>query len=342
MQEMSSASRLALKALRACQHGDLDTGVDGYRQALTAAGGHNLPVGLHVALLSGSGHTRAASAIREAGILRGCDLSSCGWARNGNPAAATAEYRELLANGIGTPCMVGRYLNALSLIGDAESLARVAAPEILFALAGLSKSLLPRLKDIASALIDAPTRQFEVSRRSIREMDRVPDTHRSRDVHLMALHAEVKTLISAHFARIATAGHFTAQWLPREFDLRSWGVISSGTGGYNTPHTHGGCWAVAVAYIDTSGTVTTVPQEGLLRVGAGVDGDARCAGWPDFTVAPTPGKVVIMPGFYTHWTVPMRNGGTRISIAFNVIPRLPVGHPNAPLCELAGEHGYDA
>jgi hypothetical protein len=100
--------------------------------------------------------------------------------------------------------------------------------------------------------------------------------------------------------------------------LRSWGVISDASG-YNVPHLHIGCWVVAVAYIASENPgAADKDSPGAMRIGAAVGGDATCAGWPELTVAPIPGTVAIMPAYYTHWTVPLRGPGRRISVAFNV------------------------
>lgn len=329
---------LALDAIRACQRGDVDAGVQQYREALAAPDGLSLPVGLHTALLAGAGHHDAAAAIRTAGMVLGLDLSTCWWARKGDPAAAVTEYQQLFAKGIGTPCMVEHYQEALSVVGDAEMLARVSAPGTLFRAARLPVTLDPVLGDAAAALRHASSRQFEENRRSIRAMDRVINSHRLADPGVVAIHAAVHALVAAYLSDVKQSGHLIAPWLPADFELRSWGVISDGRGGYNAPHTHSGCWTVAVAYLEGEDPrATGRGDQGVLRVGPSEGGNADCAGWPNLSVAPIPGTVVIMPGFYTHWTMPITDGAGRVSLAFNVIPRLPADNPDAPLNEIAAE-----
>lgn len=336
--DSESATAIALEAIRLCQRGDQAAGVARYRDALVATGGHALPVGLHVALLAGSGYAAAADLIRKAGMLRGVDLSTCGWIRGGSAAAAVTEYQMLLEQGIGTASMIERYMNALSFVGDAHTLAQLAAPGTLFRQTVLPDALLRRVTDLSAALTQAPGRRFEQQRRSVRGMDRVPDTHRLADERVVELHSVVRTLIAAYLGDVAASGHVIAQWLPRDFSLQSWCVISDGSGGYNAPHTHAGCWTVAVVYVEGQPASRSGRDEpGMLRIGPSPGGNAQCGGWPDLAVAPTPGTVVIMPGFYTHWTVPVSGGGTRISVAFNVVNRLDQNDPNAVLNDAPSE-----
>jgi hypothetical protein len=122
-------------------------------------------------------------------------------------------------------------------------------------------------------------------------------------------------------SNITGAAHLISPWLPDQFELRSWAMISDGAG-HNVPHVHYGHWVSGVVYVEGEDpALFDTDDAGMFRVVAGVDGDPACPGWPDISVAPVPGTIVLMPSYYTHWTVPLRRpASTRISVAFNVVP----------------------
>jgi hypothetical protein len=321
----ASAEQLALQALRNCRNGELREAVALYRRALAAPGGAALPVTRHVRLLEGTGLKDAATSIWRAGLQAGADMSSGAFARGGDAGAAVAEYEELFARGIANARMMADYLVALSRTGAAEKLAAATDPALLFRRRALPMDgpLQPFLERVAAALLGATGRRFQTATKSIRKMERVPGAHELRDADVVALHSAVRILVSQYVEDVARSGHPIARWLRREFGLCSWGVISEDEVGYNAPHIHTGCWIVAVAYVagparggrgDDAG--------GTLRIGAAEAGDATCKGWPDLTVAPDPGVVVVMPAFYTHWTLPLKRRGLRISVAFNASDEL--------------------
>lgn len=317
-----------MRAVRLCLKGDVVNGASLYREALATHGGHLVPVGVHVDLLRQSGHIEAAASIQRAGLLLGADLSTVPLDRGIDPAVAVKEYESLFLSGIATTQMVARYMVGLSLTGQADALRALAAPDLLFQHLPLaiSEPVGPYLEEVGAALLTSDRRQFQAVGRSIRHMDRVEQVHASTDPVMVALHDAVRSSVAAYQQRVADSTHMLATLAPHEFTLRSWGVVSDGAG-YNTPHIHPGCWTVAVAYIEAG------PDAGHLRVGPYPGGDARCPGWPVLDVTPTPGTVVIMPAFYTHWTLPSRAVGRRISVAFNVCEALDPADPDGMLID---------
>jgi hypothetical protein len=310
-----AAAALALEALGLCRAGKTKEGIALYRQALRAPGSADLPVCRHVDLLKGTGLDDAASRVLRAAIRANLDLSP----RSSNPLEAAADYESLFQRSIGNVRMMENYLIALSRIGAAARLREATDPDILFRQAPLDieGSLEPFLAGVAAALLNDRNRQFQESSRSLRKMGRVLETHKSDDAGIIALHAAVRRQITAYVRDVSSSGHLIARWLPGEILLESWGVIYEESG-YSAPHTHPGCWVVAVAYIageDPAGSGED--DAGTMRIGPAAAGDASCPGWPDLTVAPIPGTVVIMPAYYTHWIVPLRRPGIRISVAFN-------------------------
>jgi hypothetical protein len=308
-------NELALRALRECHAGNIADGTARYRQALRAPGGFRLPVGLHARMLEGAGRHDAAETILRDGALASADLAV---ARLSDPVSASAEYEALFARGLANAHMMANYTACLSHIGASEKLAAATDPRALFRRTTLSFDgpREPYLRRIGQVLRDAE--QFENTRRSIRKMGRVPRTHELAEPGLLALHDTVRGEIARYISDVAASGQMIGPWLPSAIDLHSWSVISEDAG-YNVPHIHLGCWIVAVAYIawDDAAAIGA-SSGGELRGGPPAGGDAACPGGPDLTVAPLPGTLVIMPAYFTHWTVPLQRPGLRISVAFNV------------------------
>jgi hypothetical protein len=309
-----SAAALALRALRCCRAGKLGEAAALYRRAFAAPGGGALPVIQHVRLLEGTGLSEAASTIWRIGLQGGADLSSGLLAGGADPCAAVAEYEDLFARGVTNARMMANYLVALSRVGASEKLATAVAPHVLFRQVSLPVDG-TFLASVTAGLL-AAGREFQTARKSIRNLERIVGTHKLDDPAVVALHAMVHREIAHYIDDVARSGHLIAPWLRRDFRLASWGVMAEHTG-YSAPHIHTGCWVVAVAYIAGQDPGPDGNNAGSLRVGPAVEGNAHCAGWPDLTIAPVPGRLVIMPAFYTHWTVPLTRPGLRLSVAFN-------------------------
>src|SRR5205085_3996370 len=95
-------------------------------------------------------------------------------------------------------------------------------------------------------------------------------------------------------------------------------LISSGYG-YNVPHIHHRGWITGVFYIVGPNEIGAEGQPaGALRIGA-FNAAANKTGWPDLSIAPRPGTLVLFPSYFTHWTVPLGKPELRISIAFDVV-----------------------
>ena len=109
-----------------------------------------------------------------------------------------------------------------------------------------------------------------------------------------------------------------SRWLPRTIRVAPWATVSHGDG-YNVPHIHVEGWITGILYVAGPDRVDAGDSSpGALRIGP-PPGVGESAGWPKITVAPAPGTLVLMPSYYTHWTVPLDRPGLRVAIAFDVI-----------------------
>ena len=322
MEAQKPVVELAMQAIRLCLAGETLAGVEAYRQALACSGGHKVPVGLHLMQLASGGHAKAAELVRQAALETDADVSvSWAFGRQTDPRNAIAEYEALFTSGTANARMVSNYMTRLSLAGESAGLAAVAAPEKLFRNTALRVNgpLSPFLRRVSTALRNSVERRFFETEYAARNMDRVHRTHRSKDPAILELHAAIRVHVAAYLREIAATGHVMAKWLPSEFELRSWAVISDGTG-HLVPHIHSGCWVIGVVYIEgTNPALSNDGNAGVLRIGAPPEGVSTCPGWPQLTVPPVPGTIVLMPAFYTHWVEPIPASSSRISVAFNVI-----------------------
>ena len=312
------AGDVALQALRLFKARSVEEGAELYRRALTMPDGSGLPIKRHLRMLEGSGLADAAAVVERLALQLGMDLTSDPIAHHRDPQQAVTEYEALFARGAANARMMANYLAALSLVGASAKLAAANDPGLLFRRTTLNigEPIEPFLAHVADALLRAHTREFETARKSLREIERVRRTNTLDDPALVALHRAVHDQVAHYIADVASSGHMIAPWLSSRFSLHSWGVVSQGTG-YSAPHIHGGCWVVAVAYIVGEAPAHGDGPAGTMRIGPVAGANPACAGWPDITVEPIPGTLVIMPAFYTHWTVPLARPGLRISVAFN-------------------------
>ena len=108
---------------------------------------------------------------------------------------------------------------------------------------------------------------------------------------------------------------------PAEWRLTAWSIVLEGHG-HQVPHIHPSAWLSGVYYAQ-------VPD--IVR-----DGDASRAGWIEFgvpgdeyhwtapprlrSIKPEPGLMVLFPSYFFHRTIPFAAAGTRISVAFDVLP----------------------
>jgi len=129
-----------------------------------------------------------------------------------------------------------------------------------------------------------------------------------------------KQAYAAFCETVARAGHpIYRQLMPARAAVVGDGHLTRRTG-YVKPHTHLESWMVGVYYVavpeidagDNSGCLEFGPAEGLEHVPESV--------WPRYLVRPTPGLMVLFPGYLSHWTVPNRADENRIVLAFNVVP----------------------
>jgi len=306
---------LAAQALRLFLSGATAAGHQHYAQALRAKGGHDLPVAFHASVLRAAGRLTDADLLPTLAYAAGGDPCAVPLLQNTPPAAVVAEYDRWFVRGCATPAMVAHALCWLSRAGASSDLANLVAEPALLAVERLAIGR-DALEAVAALLSRGEHLPRSPAVRSARDLGRIPDLHLSAAPAIITVHTQVAERVQRYLDRVRTLGHVMSAHLPQRPVLRSWANISDGRG-YHTPHIHTGCWVVAVLFVQGPSQADDT-EAGCLRIGHAPGGNAHCHGWPTAQIAPEAGTLVLMPSFYTHWTVPHPSCETRITIAFNV------------------------
>ena len=102
--------------------------------------------------------------------------------------------------------------------------------------------------------------------------------------------------------------------------LRTWGTVLYAGGG-QAPHQHPLGWLSGVYYASLPGAGDASDHIGELEFGRPPE-RIVIGGEPEVRViTPRPGRLVIFPSWFYHCTRPFAAPGTRVSIAFDVIPQ---------------------
>jgi hypothetical protein len=276
---------------------------------------------VHVKLLQSLGLRDAADIIRRSALAEGVDI--CASAVMGRPLAVIVdEYRALFAQGLINATMVSRFLVALSKLGVRDEVAAVLDPSRLFWMTQVTvgESAASHWKSLEQVLLEAEVNDtWQEAVQSVRKMHNIK-LNRHPVPLVQATLADIDQRVAHYLANWTKSDHVISRWVPRTFRVSHWAMISHGDG-YNVPHIHPEGWITGVLYVaGPEGVDAGDNSPGALRVGPPPE-VAESAGWPNITVAPAPGTLVLMPSYYTHWTVPLGRSGLRIAIAFDVIDR---------------------
>jgi hypothetical protein len=312
----------AARAIALCRTGAVEDGLALYRKALNRDGQATLPVGVHLELLESSGLHDVAESIRQSAVAAGEDL--CLSALIGRPPAMIVdEYRSLFAQGLINAQMVSSFLVALSEVGLTDELAALLDPKRLFCMTQVTIADSPasHWNSLERVLLEAEVDDtWEEAVQSVRKMHNIKHLNQHPDRLVQATLAEIDRRVADYVSNWAKGDHVISHWVPRTFGVSAWAMISHGDG-YNVPHVHNKGWITGVLYVSGPDRAYAGDESsGALRVGP-PPGVTEFAGWPDLTVSPKPGTLVLMPSYYTHWTVPLGQPGLRIAIAFDVIDR---------------------
>jgi hypothetical protein len=297
--------------MRLLLRGDADAGLGLYRDALQAGGLPKAPVGMHLLFLNRAGRTTEAAELRSVALREGADLSMRAAGFGTSPAEAASEYRKLISGGTANSRMVWEYLLQLSLLGETDEVAAILSPDALLRKVALAVDA----EAVAQLLLREEARgTYQEAVDSVRGMTKIKRLHHLPDPAVAPLVAALKAATLRYFEDWRASGHPLSHLVPDRFYMHVWGLISRGEG-YNIRHIHHRGWATGIYY------PVGVPEDqpgGELRIGCPARLGETSPGWPDAEIRPEPGLLVLMPSFYTHWTVPLGRPGLRMSVAFDL------------------------
>ncbi|MCW3847334.1 2OG-Fe(II) oxygenase family protein [Sphingomonas sp. LB-2] len=306
--DVEEARLRTAEGLKLCLAGDEAGGIARYHGCLLPEVAGKLGLMVHLRMMEGAGRTLAADQLRTMMLRKGNDITYASVAPNASPEDAVAEYEDRFARGMGNAVMIEAYLRALGRLGRTD---RVAA---MFDTARLlHRTRIGDHEAVARAMLEAEpdfTYGSETITRQMRYRHRI---ERLGNPVYDALLAEIRAEIAAHCARWAASGHPLARLVPDAVEMKSWAMIARAEG-HNVRHVHPYGWVTAIYY---PAGLPEGSMGGQLRVGGWQDPPPP--GWPDVSITPEPGLLVILPSWYVHWTEPTRAAGARLAITTEAV-----------------------
>jgi hypothetical protein len=312
----------AAEALALLLRGEIEEGIALYRECLKGAGRlPDSPVGIHLLFLERAGQVKAANRLCDIAVEHGANLALKAGGFGAEPSEAAAEYEALFARGITNSRMVFEYLRVLAELGRWADLRRMLDLARLLRLARLELPDSDGTSGGHAAAVESLLRELEPeaeeqeSVQSVRKMRMLRGFSTLQHPAAQALMIAISSKVRDYIAEWRSSDHPLADLVPQHFEIDAWGLISRGEG-YNTRHIHPKGWVTGVYYP----AAVEAGAGGELLIGrpdgaAGSDED-----WGSVRVRPEAGLLVLMPSYYTHWTVPLDRSGRRTSIAFDVLP----------------------
>ena len=297
--------------------GDPEAGLSLYEHCLRSAAAPRLPVGLHLLFLDRGGKAGLADRLRRLALCEGGNIALNGAALAADPATAAAEYERLIAAGLVNVRMIEAYLMLLSRAGNARRIAEICASDRLLSAGPLKdvggESLAEKVQ--AALLREEGRARGIESEQSVRSQRMIDNLASVGDPALDALLRAIQERVAASLAAWAAMDHPLSGLIPPRFALESWALISRGPG-FTVPHVHHRGWLTGVYY-------PAAPEPagggGELRVGP-PQAAGSSEGWPSASWVPYAGLLVLMPSYFTHWSVPLAGPGLRTAIAFDAVP----------------------
>jgi tetratricopeptide (TPR) repeat protein len=113
---------------------------------------------------------------------------------------------------------------------------------------------------------------------------------------------------------------FTAK-CPKDWSLSVWGVVMQAAG-HQIPHIHPAAWLSGVYYPRLPEIVSASDgsKAGWIEFGRPPDHFHNARDPETLSIQPEQGLMVLFPSYFYHHTVPFEADGTRISIAFDLMP----------------------
>jgi hypothetical protein len=312
--EEDRARAEARKALAMLVEGRIEPGFELYDRCLGTDFAAGLQTGLHLLLLEKAGKPEIAARLRELALSRGGNIVFKGVAIEADPRDTATEYEALLERGLFNTRMMESYLMLLMRLGRLERVAQLCDQERLLRTAWVGSIELA--SEVQSLLLkEEAAADYQEAAQSVRNQRQISPLQKIADPAISELLAHLRQETAAYLGAWAASDHPLAPHVPRAFQLEAWALISRGEG-FNTPHIHNRGWATGVYYPAGLGDI---PSGGELCVGPPETVSDAPEGWPSARLRPEAGLLVLMPSYYTHWTVPLGRPGLRTAVAFDIV-----------------------
>lgn len=176
------------------------------------------------------------------------------------------------------------------------------------------------LGDLATALQRSHTMRAHPFDQSVRNGTQTySNLHRSPIPELRAFFAAATSCVEQYVQALEDgASALSGRNTGRFRILDSWSVAQH-SGGSHLNHVHQNGWVSSVFYVLLPPAIFAGGQEGWLTFGA-PGFETRSALLPDHAIQPEVGKLVLFPSYCWHGTNPFSGEGTRLTLAFDVVP----------------------
>jgi hypothetical protein len=162
----------------------------------------------------------------------------------------------------------------------------------------------------------------EPNGRAIRNAWRHDSLMRSQRPACRAFAAAIRREVESYIASLPKSmDHPFPKSCPADFEIEGWANVSDGAS-HHLSHVHSRAWASGVYYV-VEPAIAREPgsRRGWLHLGPPEHrGVSTRQGWAEHLIAPKPGRLVLMPGYFYHHTLPMGVDEERICVAFDVVP----------------------
>lgn len=293
------------------------------------------PIGFIVTALRQGGSPALADWLLDTALAHGHDVTALQpglddvLART-DPATARVfcrRYEHAFAAGKANALMVGRYAVALSRAGEWETLARLypAGRTIrqvqldtldgFESLSAFNDTIIADIREGApEELLDGRNYMHATKR-----YHRVHKVERPAIARLMDVAGRAFDDYVATFA--PEADHPLAVMRPPVRRIVAWANIYD-AGSFVLPHLHHHGWLVAVYYPRVPAVTAGPAEAGALKVArpdhlGGLAPPAGVTAWPEATISPQPGMLVIMPSYCFHFSVPFQGEGERVAVTID-------------------------
>jgi tetratricopeptide (TPR) repeat protein len=175
------------------------------------------------------------------------------------------------------------------------------------------------LADLAESLREMHTLRTHPVHQSLRHgTQSTKNLLESEDPVIRAFFSAIDGPIQRHMRAIGKGNDPTRQRNTGGYKIRGIWSVQLHPNGYHTNHVHPDGWLSSACYIDLPPAIEH-DHQGWLKFGEpGIPTQPPLA--PEHFVRPAPGLLALFPSHMWHGTVPFTGEGTRLTIAFDVVP----------------------